>query len=410
MPISSFDPVTEQTRYERLLAEQEKEKDFKNRVDPVVAARVAEIYRKAPYIPASVILAMAKSGTSEQTIDGIRTTAAIKTARDLDPQKPKRKGWFQENIYDNVKAASRWTFAALNLLPDLAQNVASQAFSSNDEAGFDGWFKSTQLGTLMSNTQEAGEGWFLGDTAMEKQAERARRVRGTINGSAWTIGRGAAQVAFTPGSKPYSLLSGFVDAAVLLGTDPTLYAGKALKTAKTARAIIPGVSSAEDIENASRLARGAAGLGGMIGGALGSAGRGVGAAGSSVGGGLRSAAGSVGNAISGAAGAVGNAAKNAYGAAYGAVGDAGDAVKSSYQKHSSQQGVKQVMDRINGVYEAMKALGYDTNKLQKASLARIMQEMEKWQAHHASGLNAKDELLAAQRARRSQVGMGGAGI
>jgi RimJ/RimL family protein N-acetyltransferase len=260
MPISSFDPVTEQTRYERLLAEQEKEKDFKNRVDPVVAARVAEIYRKAPYIPASVILAMAKSGTSEQTIDGIRTTAAIKTARDLDPQKPKRKGWFQENIYDNVKAASRWTFAALNLLPDLAQNVASQAFSSNDEAGFDGWFKSTQLGTLMSNTQEAGEGWFLGDTAMEKQAERARRVRGTINGSAWTIGRGAAQVAFTPGSKPYSLLSGFVDAAVLLGTDPTLYAGKALKTAKTARAIIPGVSSAEDIENASRLARGTAGL------------------------------------------------------------------------------------------------------------------------------------------------------
>jgi hypothetical protein len=260
MPIGSFDVVTEQSRFERLLREQETDKQKKQQVDPAVAQRAAQIYKDAPYIPASVILSMAKNGTSQQAIDGIKNTAALKTARDLDPQKPKKKGWFQEAIYDNVKAASRWSFAALQLVPDLAQNVASQAFSGNDPAGFDGWFKSTQLGTLMSNTQEAGEGWFLGEEAMEKQGERARRVRGTINGSAWTIGRGAAEVAFAPGSKPYSLLSGFIDASVTLGTDPTLYAGKALKSVKAARAAIPGLSSQQDIANASRLARGQAGL------------------------------------------------------------------------------------------------------------------------------------------------------
>ena len=260
MPIGSFDVVTEQSRFERLLREQETDKQKKQQVDPAVAQRAAQIYKNAPYIPASVILSMAKNGTSQQTVDGIKKTAAQKTANDLDPQKPKKKGWFQEVFHDNIKAASRWSFAALQLIPDLAQNVASQAFSANDPAGFDGWFKSTQLGTLMSNTQEAGEGWFLGEEAMEKQGERARRVRGTINGSAWTIGRGAAEVAFAPGSKPYSLLSGFIDASVTLGTDPTLYAGKALKSVKAARAAIPGLSSQQDIANASRLARGEAGL------------------------------------------------------------------------------------------------------------------------------------------------------
>jgi hypothetical protein len=260
MPIGPFDVVTEQSRFERLLREQETDNQMKQQVDPNVAARAAQIYKDAPYIPASVILSMAKTGTTQQSIDAIKNTAALKTARDLDPQKPKKKGWFQEIIHDNVKAASRWSFAALNLVPDLAQNVASQVFSANDPAGFDGWFKSTQLGTLMSNTQEAGEGFFLSEEAMEKQGERARRVRGTINGSAWTIGRGAADVAFTPGTKPYSLLSGFIDAAVTLGADPTLAGGKVLKGVRAANAAIPGLSSAQDIANASKLARGQAGL------------------------------------------------------------------------------------------------------------------------------------------------------
>ena len=260
MVFSAFDPVTQDDRYQRIQNELDQEKQMKGSMDPAVAQRVAQIYKDAPYIPASVILSMAKSGTSPETVEAIKKTAAQKTANDLNPQKPKKKGWFQEVIHDNVKAASRWSFAALQFVPDVAQNVASQAFSADNPAGFDGWFKSTQLGTLMSNTQEAGEGFFLSEEAMEKQAERARRVRGTINGSAWTIGRGAAQRAFTPGSKPYSFLSGFVDGAVALGADPTLVGGKAVASARAARAAVPALSSANEIAAASKLARGAAGL------------------------------------------------------------------------------------------------------------------------------------------------------
>lgn len=260
MPFIQGDPVTQDQRYASFVDQEKADKQAQLSLNKDVATRVSQIYKDAPYIPASVILSMAKSGTSPETVEAIKKTAAKQTANQLNPNKPKKKGWFQEIIADNVKAASRWSFAGLSLVPDLVQNAASQVFSPNDPAGFDGWFKSTQLGTLMSNTKEAGEGFFLGEQAMEKQAERARRVRGTINGSAWTIGRGAAELAFTPGSKPYSILSGFVDAAVQVGADPTLYAGKALKTIRLANAVIPGLAAAEDIENAAKLAKGAAGL------------------------------------------------------------------------------------------------------------------------------------------------------
>jgi hypothetical protein len=239
---------------------QQQEKTAKETLSPDVASRVSQIYKDAPYIPASVILSMAKSGTSPETVQAIKKTAAMQTAKDLDPNKPKKKGWFQEIIYDNVKAASRWTFAGLSFLPDIVQNTASQVFNDTNPGNIDGWFKSTQLGTLMSNTQEAGEGFFLGEVAMEKQGERARRFRGEINGHAWTVGRGAADLAFTPGTKAYGILSGFVDAAVNIGADPTIVGGKISKTVRAGKAALPGVGTLDEIENAAKLAKGQAGL------------------------------------------------------------------------------------------------------------------------------------------------------
>ena len=200
MPFVQGDPVTEQQRLKNLYEEEKAEKNVQDTSDPNVAERLKQIYRDAPYIPAAVALSMAKAGTSPDAVNATKKVAAQKTANDLAPNKPKKKGFFGE-IHDNIKAASRWSFAGLSLVPDLVQNVGSQIFSKNDPAGFDGWFKSTQLGTLMSNTKEAGEGFFLSEQAMEKQAERARRVRGEINGHAWTVGRGAAEIACTPGSK-----------------------------------------------------------------------------------------------------------------------------------------------------------------------------------------------------------------
>lgn len=204
---------------------------------PQQAQMLADLYKKMPWVAPKVLLAASKNASlSPEAQNAIANAGATQYIQQNDPNNPaKKKGWWDRNVYDKVKSISRWTFAGLQFAPDLAQNVASQIFSGNDPTGVNGWFKSTQLGTMISG-DDAGEGFFFGGKAADEQARRAREFRGTINGHAWTIGRGAADVVFTPGSKAYSLLSGFLDASVQIFADPTLYAGQALKAAKTGEA------------------------------------------------------------------------------------------------------------------------------------------------------------------------------
>ena len=261
MALSPFDPVNEDQANANAAQNQQKVQQYATSADPAVAKRIAQIYKQSPYIPANIVLAMAKQGVSDAAVEALRPSAGKQSQLSNDPNKPKNKGWFTRNITDNFKTVSRWTFAALQAVPDMAQNLAAEAFSSNDSAGMSGFFKSTQLGTLMDDPSKAGEGYFFGGEALKTQADRAKEYRGTINNHAWTLGRGAASLAFKPGSKPYSVLSGFVDAAFNLATDPTNLLGPALKSAKAARAVIPALETAQELSAAKKLAYyGAAGL------------------------------------------------------------------------------------------------------------------------------------------------------
>jgi hypothetical protein len=291
-PFDSVDNAKLNKDVEASLASQAK---FTQTATPQQAQAVAQIYKNSPWVPASVILALAKGNASTQATDAIAGVAGKNYVTTNTPNKPQKQSWFERNVYGKVKAASRYAFAALQFTPDLAQNIASQAFSNNDPAGVDGWFKSTQLGTMVSG-ENAGQGFFFGGEAAENQSQRARDFRGTINGHAWTIGRGAADIVFTPGSREYSLLSGFIDGAVNIYADPTMYAGQALKAARTVSAtelaeegtkgikglygtktatkalakqlvdrgivtseVLPGITKAE-AASAAKVARGAAGL------------------------------------------------------------------------------------------------------------------------------------------------------
>jgi hypothetical protein len=233
---------------------------------PGLSARIGEIYRANPWMKPGEILALAKAGASDQLVNAASSQSAKQLPARLDPTTPQKRNWVERNIGDPLRAASRYAFATLNLAPELAQNVSSQLLNRDNPQGFDGWFKSTSLGTMIAASKgevdpvtgqaiSAGEGFFMGGTAAEKQAERARRVRGTINGSAWTLGRGAADVVFAPGSKPYNILSGLVDASVAIFADPTLYGGKALAAAKTAKAAIPVIQTADEIAAFAKVAR-----------------------------------------------------------------------------------------------------------------------------------------------------------
>lgn len=254
MPSNFIDGVSEQRILDSIAAKDQQATQFRSGATQQLSQAAAQIYRNSPWLTPSQVLALAKGNASPQAVQLASEIQAKLAPQKLDPSNQRKKSWWERNVFDRVKETARWSFATLNLAPELAQNVASQIASPNDPAGFDGWFKSTSLGTMFQDSGQAGEGWFMGGQAAEKQAERARAVRGTINGSAWTIGRGAADVFFTPGSKQYSILSGFLDAAVNLGADPTIVGGKALASARAGRATIAGLTTAEEISAAKKIA------------------------------------------------------------------------------------------------------------------------------------------------------------
>jgi hypothetical protein len=229
---SAFDPVDEDNNDKDAQANIDAQKKIQATVTPQQAAKVSELYKQNGWVSPRVLLDMAKQpGLSKQAVDAVAKMEATKLATQNDPNKSDPKGWFDRNIYSKVKAATRWGFAALQLTPDLTQNVASQLFSPNDPTGTAGVFASTQLGTMLSG-KDSGEGFFFGGEAAVTQAQRAKEFRGTINNHAWTVGRGAANLVFTPGTKEYSLLSGFLDAAVTIYADPTIALGQGIKAAK----------------------------------------------------------------------------------------------------------------------------------------------------------------------------------
>lgn len=276
MGFSPFDPVDEDQSNLEVQQTLKAVSDAKATATPEVAKRISDIYKKSPFIPASVIIAMAKSGSSDGAVNTITNLAGKQMVATNNPNKPDNQSWFERNVYGKAKAASRWSFAALQLLPDLVQNAGAEAFSANDPEGTNGFFKSTSLGTMLADSGQAGTGFFMGEEAAKNQATRAREFRGTINGSAWTVGRGSAQLAFTPGSKAYSVMSGFLDAGVNILADPTGPLGSkirnvalidealpnVLRTAasRTSRAAIPGLADETAIAGARALARGEAGL------------------------------------------------------------------------------------------------------------------------------------------------------
>jgi hypothetical protein len=99
------------------------------------------------------VLSLAKGNASPQAVDAASQAQAKRVPALLDPNKSDDKGFFERNIFDKVKETTRWSFAALDTIKDLAPNVASQIFSPNDPAGFDGWFQSTSLGTMLSDSE-----------------------------------------------------------------------------------------------------------------------------------------------------------------------------------------------------------------------------------------------------------------
>ena len=237
--------------------------------DPNVSANLSNVKQRAGWVPIETQLALAKAGASNEAIDAVGKMAAQKT---VDTQAEPEKQDQSNFLYKNLKTVSRWLTAGLDFVPELTQGAASQALEIAGEMGIgnygqgtdrinnvDGWFISTKLGSLIKATQgdydpvtgekiTAGSGFFVSDELLERQGERARRYRGTINGSAFTIGRAAANTVFTAKTLPYNFFSGLVDGLVLVKTDPTGPVAKAIKEFKDVTTLIPRLTRAQTDE------------------------------------------------------------------------------------------------------------------------------------------------------------------
>jgi hypothetical protein len=217
---------------------------------PQVASTLGSLYRDHPYASPGVLLSLSKA-ISVGAMGADRAAQIIIDATKQAVQNPpekKKKSWWERNIYDKVKTGSRWTMAGLNFVPQFVQGGVAQIFDENDSV--DGWFISTDLGTLIANDEVAGDGWFMGGRAAELQAQRAREYRGEIDGHAWTIGRGFASLITQPGSKEYNILSGLVDASAAIAI-PAVPGGAAIKggakalSAQTGLRTLAGLADAE---------------------------------------------------------------------------------------------------------------------------------------------------------------------
>lgn len=203
---------------------------------PAQAERLSQIKQRAGWIPPDYQVQLAKSNATDQAVDAV---ANMKAKQIVDDQASEEEGgWWRRNVYDRLKAGTRWGFAGLNFVPEFVQGGLAQIVDEDNSV--DGWFISSTLGSMIANPELQGEGFFADEKLMEKQAERARRYRGTVNGSAWTVGRGAANVVFKPNSKPYSIMSGILDALVTLKFDPTGPVTKATKIATAGGITIAG--------------------------------------------------------------------------------------------------------------------------------------------------------------------------
>ena len=215
-------------------------------------ATLQEIKTRAGWIAPQHQVALAKGNATTQAIDAVATMSA-KQMIDMQGSQEEDGNWFAENVFNPVKATARWGFAGLNFVPEFVQGGLAQWGKPGDTMFQDGWFAQTSIGSMLKASQgqiidprtgqrvDNGEGWFTAEGVLDYQGKKAREYRGTINGSAWTVGRAAANLVFKEKTLPYNILSGVLDAAALVALDPTGPITKGVKAATKGGVAIKGV-------------------------------------------------------------------------------------------------------------------------------------------------------------------------
>ena len=262
-------------------------------VDPLVTERISYINNRAPWIPVNTQLSLAKSYASDEAVD----KASELYARNLNDNpdsvqelyspirkylvsnkvgdaikavnegKPVDRNYFERSVdylYGTLKQTARVTGALGASIPEALQTVFSLGTLGTEEGRQRSFeikdaLESFSLFQLLNNWDDQGDGFFLSEELMAQQSEAARRTRGMVNGSAFTIGRSVAGILNIPENTIWHTgVSGFLDFMVSVAApDPNKYLFGGLKAAGLTVKTLPVVfSDAERFTEALQFARG----------------------------------------------------------------------------------------------------------------------------------------------------------
>ena len=261
-------------------------------VDPLITERVSYINDRAPWMPANVQLSLAKSYASNQAVDKaaelyarnfidnpssahdlygkakqyMATDKAREAVKAVSENKSVDKNFFEREIadvYDAFKNVSRVAISTGSAIPEALQTVFSLGTLGTEEGRKRSYsardaLDSFSLVQLLKNWDDAGDGFFITEELQAQQSEAARRTRGMINGSAFTIGRGVASAVGLEEGLWYNGVSGFFDFMLTVAVpDPTKYAYRGLKIATVVGKNLPkALRNTDDLVEAAKFASG----------------------------------------------------------------------------------------------------------------------------------------------------------
>jgi len=244
--------VEDETKlYAELAASENRRNTYRSTATPDLAETIDRVVRNAPNVDPGLALSVGRGIVNGQVDydDGVdlaigATKAQIETT--LPEPEESGRGWFgriADGAQETLKSGVKWGIAGLEFVPQVVTNVASRAapqggidrnreyYEAPKTDFFDGLIASTDLGSLLSGA-ESGNGYFIGEAALEEQQKKVREYRGTIDGEGWTFGRAFALNVSQPGSREYNIMSGIVDAAAALAI-PSVPGGKVASAGAT---------------------------------------------------------------------------------------------------------------------------------------------------------------------------------
>ena len=252
----------EEKLYAALAAAELRRNKYRSTATPDQAETIDRIVRNVPNVDPGLALSIGQGIVNGQVSYDDGVDLALNTTRaqiETTPPEPEQsgRGWFgriADGAQETLKSGVKWGIAGLEFVPQLVTNVSSRVlpeagidrnkeFYEDPKTGFfDGLVASTDLGSLLSGV-ESGNGYFIGEAALEQQQKKVREYRGTIDGEGWTFGRAFALNISQPGSREYNIMSGLVDA----------YAALAIPSIPGARQIGKGITAGADLAGLRRV-------------------------------------------------------------------------------------------------------------------------------------------------------------